>query len=503
MINAKKQGKLVGLMNKVVITRSSIFCSILFSPIFLLFFSAEFSLPARPNPNQNPPVQPTAKPTKKLASPAPPSEEKSAPAFSPSKTYDLASILDLALSNNPTTRSAWLQARAASASIGEARAAYYPKLLASLEAGADKWYTPAANAPDNFRRKQATVLLSVEYLLLDFGRRSASVEKMMALFESSDFLYRRILQQVAFETQAAYFAHEAALSAHSAALSQLDAANTALLTIEKEVRAGLSATPELLKAKKNLFEAESAVAESLSETRNALGKLCTAAGLPANTPLKLSRSTSPPSSKSLRSNVDRLIEVALADRPDLAAKASTVRAQQAEIKRSIADFFPTVKLEGNYANSGFQYTAAAGKTGGTYQENLNGYGGFLVAEWEIFDGFERLEHLKKNRALADSAKENLAAARLSATRDVWQAFNDNASAAARLEFAESYVASTKENYEAVKSAFACGLASVSEFSDSAWQLSHAEAIRASALAQYSTALAALTLAIGSGSPSAP
>ena len=43
-------------------------------------------------------------------------------------TLSLAEIVDIALSNNPDTRTTWLEARAAEAGVGSARATYFPEL---------------------------------------------------------------------------------------------------------------------------------------------------------------------------------------------------------------------------------------------------------------------------------------------------------------------------------------------------------------------------------------
>src|SRR4051794_4121371 len=40
----------------------------------------------------------------------------------------LAQAIDIALANNPDTRTAWLAARAAEADVGSARAAYFPEV---------------------------------------------------------------------------------------------------------------------------------------------------------------------------------------------------------------------------------------------------------------------------------------------------------------------------------------------------------------------------------------
>jgi outer membrane protein TolC len=412
------------------------------------------------------------------------------------KSHDLGSLIDLGLSANPATRAAWFQARAAAAAVGEARAPYFPRISAGFEGGADQWYTPAANAPDNFRRRQATTVLSLEFLLLDFGRRAADVRRTLAALDAAGLAYERGLQRVVFDVQRRYFAHEAALRGLESADALVAAARAVAETVNREADAGLAATPDRLAAEKNLLEAGFARESASALVRTSLGDLCVAAGLPANTPLVLAKSDLPASTASLRGQANKLIEAALAERPDLAARAADVRARTAATERARADFLPEIRIEGKYAYSAFGYDARAGKTHGSYAEDLNGYGAFLVAKWDLFDGFERVAREKKRAAEERAAREDLAQARLDATRDVWTAYHDTLSAASRVDFAEGFVKSARENFASTRTAYSSGLATVAEFSDSAARLANAESTRATALADYSTCLAALAFSTG-------
>jgi outer membrane protein TolC len=70
------------------------------------------------------------------------------------------------------------------------------------------------------------------------------------------------------------------------------------------------------------------------------------------------------------------------------------------------------------------------------------------------------------------------------------------SAARRVDFAEGFVASAQENLNATEAAYKAGLSQVSELTEAAGQLATARSARASAVADYSTNLAALALAVG-------
>ena len=419
-----------------------------------------------------------------------------APQFSEDKTYDLGSLVNLGLSSDPATRGAWFRAGAAAAAVGEAGAAYFPKINARFEGGSDKWYTPSATAPDNFSRSQATTIRSSEYLLMDFGRRAADVRRAVSAFDAAGLTYERKLQRVVFEIQRCYFAHEAALARQSAAAAVLEFSRLLFTTVNKESESGLSAAPELLAARKKVLESEYEVESANALARTTLGDLCVSAGLPANAHLRVAASQPPASTVDLREQAGKIIEKALSSRPDLAARAADVRASEAATRRAAADFFPEIRLEGKYAYSSFGYDASAGKQGGSYREGLNGYGGFLVASWDVFDGFERIQKERRRKQEEMAAREDLAQARLNATRDVWTAYHDTLSAARRVDYAEGFVASSKETFEAAQSAYRSGLATVSELSDAAGQLALAKSTRAGALADYSTTLAAVAFAAG-------
>jgi outer membrane protein TolC len=419
-----------------------------------------------------------------------------APVFRESKTYDLGDLVELGMANNPGTRAAWFRAEAAYAGSREARAPYFPKIGAAFEGGVDKWYTPAIPAPNVFQRQQATTVLSIEYLLLDFGRRAADVSRAVALFDAAGFVFERKLQEVVFEIQSRYFAHEAALWKERAAASLLEFAKTAAQTVEMEAQNGLSARPELLRARKNVLDAQYELEAARALVRNTLGELCVAVGIAANSRLTLAANDLPVSSGDLRANADKLIETALTSRPDLAARAADVRASEAASHRAEADFFPEVKLEGNYAYSAFRYEAETGKDKGTNAAGINGYGGFITAKWDIFDGFERVEKVRKRREEEKAAREEFESSRLAATRDVWTSYHDMLSAARRVDFAEGFVASAQENLNATEAAYKAGLSQISELTEAAGQLAAARSARATAVADYSTNLAALALAVG-------
>ena len=107
-----------------------------------------------------------------------------------------------------------------------------------------------------------------------------------------------------------------------------------------------------------------------------------------------------------------------------------------------------------------------------------------------------MEKVRKRREEEKAAREEFESSRLAATRDVWTSYHDMLSAARRVDFAEGFVASAQENLNATEAAYKAGLSQVSELTEAAGQLAAARSARATAVADYSTNLAALALAVG-------
>lgn len=435
-----------------------------------------------------------------IAAPVPSVASPSGDHWDQDQVYDLGLLLDLALVRDPRVSAAWNRAKAAEAASAQARAPYWPVLVAEILGGSDQWYTPAATGPDNFRRVQATAVLAVEYLLLDFGRRDANAARTLALFEGAGLLARRQMQETVFAVQSAWFAHEAARWQEVASLSAYESARVLRQTVEKEITTGLKATPELLTARKAEWQAQFRRDEAVNLVKITRGELCLAAGLPANAALQTRVGAAPPPSPELRQTIGALIEKCLAERPDLAARAAEVRAAVASVRQARADLYPEVRLEGNYSYSTFGYRAEDGRTSGTYADNLNGYGGFLTASWEVFDGGERLNRLRREEAERAVRENQLEESRLQATSDVWTTYHQFLTAGTLVEYTERWVASAREDNAALEAAFASGLEDLTTREEVRSLLAVAEYELAAAQARYATSTAALLLALGTTIP---
>src|SRR5262249_40574410 len=97
------------------------------------------------------------------------------------KAYDLAGLIELALLLNPETRGAWEGARAAAAGWAIKRAPFYPLVGVSSESGYERRADLVPKHWGTLKNWQSIDRLTLDYVLIDFGRRDAAAESARQL----------------------------------------------------------------------------------------------------------------------------------------------------------------------------------------------------------------------------------------------------------------------------------------------------------------------------------
>src|SRR5262245_57468032 len=303
-------------------------------------------------------------------------------------TYDLAQLIEIALANNPQTRSAWQHAQAAAAAYGASRAAYYPTVTATTPAGYTRQLDELPNATAVSKQWYAEPTLQLTYRLLDFGRREADDELARQQLAAANFAFNRELQTVVFSTQRAFYALAAA-------------------------KAGVSAAEETLKLTKtddDVAQAEYDLANAQLFVQQGQATLALAIGVAANAPFDVESLQNQQVPQSFGGEVDQLIAEAVRRRPDLAAQVATLNARQAGIERARAEFYPTVDALLSYGEQLWNFQFAGPLTQKPIQPQ---YTGQLTLNWDRFTGFQRRNQLRQAEAERAAAAASLQAGELS------------------------------------------------------------------------------------------
>ena len=411
--------------------------------------------------------------------------------------YGLADLIDLAHRANPDTRRMWEEARAAAAQLGRAQAPYYPTLTFLANGGtsrvADQGPVPIGTF--TIEGPSATPALQLTWIILDFGRRSSTVERSSQQLTQANLTFNRKLQEVAFSVSRNYFSLDASRARVTAARVTLESAIAVEDAVGARLAQGLSTRPDLLLARQERARARYEVEDSLGTVADAQAALAESLGISPTVPMRVADLSAQPLPEGLADSVEQVIDRALGRRPDLAARLAALRARDAETSRARAAFLPQLSFSGSVNQALQRYRA--GPPFGTFSMNETEYGAFLNFEWKLFDGFERENALREASSQREAAQAELAALELRTIREVWKAYADVKTALRKHEFAIALLIASEEAYASTLESYrSAGLATVIDLLAAQRDLARARMTEIQTRAELLTASAALSFAAG-------
>ena len=445
------------------------------------------------------------------------------PAADTEITYDLPALIDLAQRRNPATRIAWERARAAAAAVGLAEAQYYPTLALIASYGGGYWDLNVDSRADlgelatrddvlgallagagektanldiaaGYTRAGASV--NLRWLLFDFGSRKAAVEATEKNLDAATLTFDSAHQHVAFAVVEAFAQWQATADHEHAAEVSMRAAQTVEEAAHARYRLGTLTEPDLLQAKSEALSAAYIRETARAEAEVAYVNLALATGLAPGTKLSIARLDVDRLPATLDVPLEDFIARALAQRPDLLARAASLEAHDASLRRSRAGYFPKVGLLGRASWSQMDNSIREVPGLQEIDYGLEDYGAFLTFEWTFFDGFARSSEERAARAAQGASRAQLENARNLATAEVWRSYVQTRNAVARREAAQAMVAAADARFESALSAFEQGLLDMPGLLLARGAQAQAERAQAESGAALLSSLARLALGAG-------
>jgi len=319
--------------------------------------------------------------------PPPAQPAQQAPAMKP---VSLAEAMNFAQAYSMRLRIAQARGEAAEAGVDAARAAYYPKVqaLAKSTDAIDDRYPGYMRTLDEWGQAQ----MSLQYTLLDFGRRASELKRAKSDKRGSDLAQAQELSDVQFATVRAYVDSERFGKMQVVANEHVKELERFASLMDERVKGGLSPQSELIRSRLALTNArnrQKGIAKNLEQARQALRSLT---GQPVQS-ASLDAPIDRPKLDAGTSNID--IEGNFA----LQSLKAQVDSAQAALERIGADRRPRVDLVGSYKKP--------------FQSDVRGLGAnvSVQATFDIFDG-----GLKRARFDEASAAGREADARYEMTR---------------------------------------------------------------------------------------
>jgi TolC family type I secretion outer membrane protein len=393
----------------------------------------------------------------------------------------LADAVDLALCNNPLTRESWANAKASAAALGIARGAYLPNITGSATAERSRiWNSPVAG---NQTLLDATI--TFDYLLFDFGGRDAAADLARESLLAADWAHNNTLQTVLLGAVQAYYQLYATGEAVEAAAASEKASLTSLEATRARLRVGNATRADVLQAQTAYSQAQLTRTQRQGDAANARGLLANQLGLPADRELHIAQPPDLQAQRVAEQAVGELIELAKAQRPDLAAAQAQVRAAESNIRVQQAFAKPSLSLFGT-AGVTHAVPGSDPRSGAIgLQLNIPLFTGYRNT-YQIVQAREQLE-------LQQATRDKLAT---DVALDVWTAYQDLRTQGQALTTSTELVTSAQESYNVALARYRAGVGTITDLLNAQSALSSAQLEVIRARFNWNVAKATLAKAIG-------
>jgi outer membrane protein TolC len=393
-------------------------------------------------------------------------------------TVTLEQIIDVALRNNPVTRTAWFTARAAAANVGAKRAEYFPSL--DLDANVTRQKQTAVGG--RFVTLQTTYgpSLNLSWLLFDFA---------------ADWTHDAVIQNLVLQVEVAFYQYQNAKAQAAAAEATLKQAKESLAAAEERHRAGVATIADVLQAKTAVSQAELVLETAQGSIQTLRGALATAAGVSPDIPVDVAPLPETVDVERAGQTVDELIGKAGKERPDLAAARFEALKAESHVRSVRSEGLPTLAAAGSVSRVYFYNS-----TGLPFANN---YSGAILFRFPVFTGgqnaYETLEAKEQARAAASQA-ETLED---QVVLQVWTSYYNLRTAAQRVKTGRDLLASAAQSEEVAAGRYRAGVGSILDLLVAQSAHANARAQEAQARSDWFVALALLAHDTGSLGPPVP
>jgi TolC family type I secretion outer membrane protein len=394
----------------------------------------------------------------------------------PTTALTAVDAVDLALCNHPQTREVWASARAQAALVGVAQGGWLPSLDAS--AGATRFQ----NENNPFTRTSAALTLS--WLLVDFGQRSANVENARQLLNAAAATQDATVQTLFLAALQTYYAAQATQAAVVSANEAERAAGESFRAADARYAVGVATPADRLQAQTALSQATLNRIRAEGEARNALGALANALGFGAQQAMVLADLPAAPTETAFQQQVDALINEAQARRPDLRAAEAQVKAAEAGVDLARAQGRPTISLA---AGPSWQESAGVITRGNSIGLSLN---------VPLFAGFDTTYRVRSAAAQAEVRAAQRDRIKNQVALDVWRAYQSLTAATQSLKTTADLVASAEQSAKVALGRYKAGVGTVLDLLTAQSALASARMQRIQAQLDWNVYRATLAQAIG-------
>lgn len=411
----------------------------------------------------------------------------------------VSELLAIAINNNPITRSSWRAARAAAYAYRVSLSPYFPSVnytgtltfenitvaerIGSGVANGTSGSTTRTNNTLEFLENQITA----NYLLLDFGGRSAQAELALQTLYAADWGHNFAMQQVMLSVLNYYTSYIGNKELVKANEQNLHDAEIALKSAQTMRNAGLSTLTDVLQAQSTVEQAKLNLQQAQGAEKTALGQLIIALGLPAETLLCVKNLPDQLPVIPISGSLGCLLELAKSKRPDIGAAIAAVKEQRALLGISFSSGLPILTTTGSLNRIHFIHD----KNADGHVNSIN-----LQLNAPLFQGFYYHNQMKQLREQIQQAIADVDVKVSQVSSEVVTNYYALKTAEEALPTSEANLEFSQRAYKGFVAQYKVGTASIIDLLNSLTTLSNARAQLVIIRMQWAASLANLAFAVG-------
>jgi outer membrane protein TolC len=418
----------------------------------------------------------------------------------PTGPLSLATIVDVALQNNPQTRLTWAKARVAAAQYGQSQSTQFPDLSATYDYERIRTITTTSvvgslgteveSTAQKFYYSQWGPQLHLTYTLLDFGQRQAQVSAAKQALIFADYTHNREIQTVLNQVSQDYYNLIYERDLLQAVEENLITAETTFAAAKLELDSGTKSLSDLLEAESRLLQAKISLFNQRQKLLESQATLSTHMGVSAHEKIEIEETPTVPPVNEMLQSADQLLTLALQKRSDLLAAEAQVHQAEENILYAKRQFFPTLGYSLAFGETSYS------KTGSDHYDFTSAF----TLSVPIFSGFSLVNNLRSAKAKKAAAEARLREAELQVIQEITVSHANVKTAFDTLSCADDLLKASERQYDVAIARYRAGTGNILEVVSAQSNLADARARQVGATSGWLSALIDLSYAVGTLSP---
>jgi len=394
-------------------------------------------------------------------------------------TWTLEDVTDIALKNQPLVKQSEADVEAAMARKGQAQSAWYPWI--NLSTGYNRTRTYSAQTNENIVTPNEFVRGDLSWMLYDFGRTGASVDRADAFAAISRENAATTREDVVFVAKVAFYNVLRAGKTLEFQRENLRQRESLYRQASAFYEAGVRAKIDVVRAEANLYDARALVGQAENDLRVARITLLQRIGVdgPADFRLagKLPELTLPGTLQDWVAEAER-------NRPELRALVEKERAATESLRLARAGYLPYL-----VGTAGYGY----GSEEVPLQQN---YGLSITLNYPLFSGFQTREQAKEASATISSTRYEFIETKRRVRLQVEASAYSVQEARERLAAREKEREASAENLRLATARYEVGAGDIIEMTDAQAQMVRSETDTINTAFDFAVSHASLLRAMG-------